>query len=360
MKRSPRIRPFLAVLTCCLLVAACSSDDPSAAVPSAAPSERHTTEGEDMTTLVMGNALTDMPDQLIGWAAEVRRRTDETIVFDVRSRYGAELGADDLEQAVLSGVAAGDLDLGWVGARAVRVFEPLLAPMLVDSHDLQEEVLASGLATRMMGEMSIDGVTGLGLLPGPLRRLHGLTRDFRGPADFEGAVFIADRNAAMVEALETLGVAEVRPGAEENDLTDVDGFVGFVGATDSARSFTTNLNLSPRPLLLVINTAVLEGLAPRHRAALLESASDLLDEQMELTRAREALLPPERERLCSSRVELMELTPTELAVLEAAVEPVYERISEDPRSADHLREIILLKERLAAPPDAFRCEEDTG
>src|SRR5699024_2862391 len=136
-------------------------------------------------------ALMDMPDQLIAWSAEVRRRTNNSITFDVKSSYGDAPGWDAKEQAVLAAVAAGDVDLAWVAARAIPAFAPLHSPMLIDSHDLQAEVFAAGIPDRILQDAGIDGVTGLGVLPGPHRRVLGVTREVRTPADFSGAVIMS-------------------------------------------------------------------------------------------------------------------------------------------------------------------------
>lgn len=320
------------------------------------------TQPQEHVTLTLGNALMDMPDQLVSWGAEVRRQTGESITFKVLSEYGQASSWDDREQLLLEAVATGEVDMAWVGARALTPFEPLLAPMLVDSHHLQEEVFAAGIPEQMLAEVRIEGVTGLGVLPGPHRRLLGVTRDFRAPEHFADAIIMGDRNAMTLDTLKALGAAEVAPGVEGVALEGLDGLVAQVGAVvgnnyqGQARSFTTNLNLWPRPLVLVANTSVLEGLSDRQRGALLEAAEATFQQQMEITRQQDALPVEARLALCSSPLQLVELSDEQLAALEDAVEPVLEEARKEEAVAGHLEAIEQLKADLDTPPDKFSCE----
>ncbi|GAA1172921.1 hypothetical protein GCM10009584_12380 [Ornithinimicrobium humiphilum] len=103
----------------------------------------------------------------------------------------------------------------------------------------------------MLADIGIEGVTGIGVLPGALRRMLGVTHEFRTPADFEGAVVQSELNAAAVAMLEALGADEPVAGVEANALDGLDGLVAHVGAVvgntyqDDAVAFTTNLNLWP-------------------------------------------------------------------------------------------------------------------
>jgi len=354
-----------------ILISGCSAADETSPEASANPdlssSDSDSTtqsdaRSDEVVTLTVGNPLMDMPAQLIAWAADVRSRTDKAIVFDVISQYGGDLDTwTDREQLLLDAVASGDVDLAWVGARAIPAFEPLLAPMLIDSHDVQEAVFTAGIPERMLRDAGLEGVTGLGVLPGPHRRMLGVTRDFRTPEDFAGAVVMSDRNDATLRTLEILGAAEAVQGRESNPLDGLDGLVAHTGAVvgnsyqGSAQSFTTNLNLWPRPLVLLANTASLEALSPDHQRALMETARATLPQQMEITRQEDELSGALREGICSSPLTFIELTSDELAAIRSAVEPVLDEMRADETAAAHLDEIIALKEDRRVPPDVFSC-----
>lgn len=361
--------PIKAMMTATLLAfiaAGCGATaDPQTTATGTAdtPAAAATASSGEAVTLTMANALMDMPEQLIAWAAEVRRQTGKSITLDVKSSYGDATAWDDKEQAVLAAVAAGDVDLAWVGARAIPAFAPLHSPMLIDSHDLQAEVFTAGIPDRLLQDAGIDGLTGLGVLPGPLRRVLAVTREVRTPADFSGAVVMSEQNAVTLDVLAALGAGESVPGVEGAGLEGVDILLAQVGAVvgnsyqGRAQSFTTNLNLYPRPLVLLANTAALERLNEQQRQALLESATATLEEQMEITRNQDRLSGDARTALCSSTLQLVELTEEEIAGFRSALTPVADQLRQDADTGDAVAEIERIKEELGVAPDVFTCEE---
>jgi TRAP-type C4-dicarboxylate transport system substrate-binding protein len=66
----------------------------------------------------------------------------------IETVFGVGNFAPDAEQQVVSGVAAGTHDLGFVGTRAfdslgVKSFQALSAPMLIDSYELEQAAMDS-------------------------------------------------------------------------------------------------------------------------------------------------------------------------------------------------------------------------
>src|SRR5215207_11647508 len=64
----------------------------------------------------------------------------------------------DAEHQVVSDVAAGEVDLGWVGSRVfdtlgVESFQALTVPMLIDSYALQNAVIESGVTDKMLASL---------------------------------------------------------------------------------------------------------------------------------------------------------------------------------------------------------------
>jgi len=97
-----------------------------------------------------------------------------------------------MEQIVVRAVASGKADLGWAGTRVldtlgVTSFRALTAPMLIDSYALERAVIASKLPGEMMEGLDPDGVAGLGVLGGGLRRPIALDRPLLRPADCAGS-----------------------------------------------------------------------------------------------------------------------------------------------------------------------------
>jgi TRAP-type transport system periplasmic protein len=165
--------------------------------------------------------------------------------------------------------------------------------------------------------------------------------------------------------LAALDAGESVPGIEGTGLEGLDILLAQVGAVvgnnyqGQSQSFTTNLNLWPRPLVLLANTASLESLDEQQRRALLESATSTLAEQMEITRNQDRLSGDARTALCSSTLQLVELTEGELAEFRSSLAPVSDRLRQDPDAADAVAEIERLKEGLGVAPDVFTCDAQT-
>ena len=171
---------------------------------------------------------------------------------------------------------------------------------------------------------------------------------------------MSDLTGPAPETMAALGAGELIPGAEGLDITTLDGIQAQVGAVvgnsyeNVARSFTTNLNLWPRPLVLVANDEALAALSDDHRAAVLGAAEQAFPVVMDTTRQEDLLPQSLRAAMCDSGLELIELSPAELTALEQAVQPVHDAIAGNGGAA-YLEEIRALKDEAGAPPDAFRC-----
>lgn len=361
---SRRLTPLIVLVVMALfLTVGCSAGGNTGRGPAPAAASPPAASSDAAVTLELTQVLSDMPDQLIAWAAEAQRRSGGSIAFDVAGNYGR--GDDgDPELRLVAEVQAGTVDMAWVGARALPGFDALLAPMLVDSHDLQEAVFERGIPERMLADLEVSGVTGLGVLPGPMRRMIGVNHDFRTPHDFAGTTVMTDNTALSRTTMDALGVQRVVQGVDETPLDDLSGLVGHVGAVlgngyeRTAQSFTANLNLWPRPLALLINTSVFEGLAPEQQEALTTAATGALTDLMAATRSedlqpgRPDLLPA----LCSSALTLIEVTDADLAALRKAVDPVYSQLAQDADAAAYVAEIQALKDRLGAAPANLTCD----
>ena len=81
--------------------------------------------------------------------------------------------------------------MGWVGSRVfdtvgVTSFQALVAPLLIDSYDLQGKVFEQGIPERML-----EGVSELGSrrdrrAPGPMRKVLGVSKPFVAPRRLPG------------------------------------------------------------------------------------------------------------------------------------------------------------------------------
>ena len=78
---------------------------------------------------------------------------------------------------------------------------------------------------------------------------------------------------------------------------------------------------------------------------------------MEITRNQDRLSGDARSALCSSTLQLVELTEEEIAGFRSVLTPVADQLRQDPDTGDAVVEIERIKEELGVAPDVFTCEE---
>ena len=314
----------------------------------------------DPTVLTMAQGNHEPPDQLVSWAEEVSTRSGGTLEIEFANLWRE--GETDAEVGTIADVRGGDVDLAWVGARAFdRVgmvsFQPLLAPLLVDSHDLQRSVFDAGIPAEMMAGLDDVDLAGIGVLPGPMRKVLGVTHPFLTPADFAGQVVGIGTSDLAAQTMQALGATpqDLPTGA---DLAGLDGMDqqldSILGNRYSAEAnfVSVNVNLWPRPLVIFMNRDAFEALTADQQAALRDAAAAAVDHALADSRAEDADAIP---LLCDQGMTLAVASDDDLSSLRAALEPVYAQIAADPANRGWLDEIDALKQQLGAPPDSGSC-----
>jgi TRAP-type C4-dicarboxylate transport system substrate-binding protein len=296
-------------------------------------------------------------DAQIGeWVHAVERRSRGAVQIEVRGDW--RTGELDADRAMLRDVRSGRVDVAHIPAYAwdtlgVRSFQALVAPLLVDSLELQERVVTGELGATMLEGVRAAGVEPVGLLPGPLKRPVGITRDLQGPEDYGGAVMALRPSGVHEAAFRALGARTVHRAlfralpsgsdGSEGDLYQLDGepFRGQV------RNMTTNVVLWPRPKTLVMNPAAWEELTAGQRALLTDAVRAAVAPMIEQERtlARGGL-----EVACENRLSLIRASAAQVASLRRAVDPVYSQIARDPAARRVLDGIRALKADSPAEP----------
>lgn len=300
------------------------------------------------------------PPQLQAWADQVDRLTDGTLAIEFQNAW--RIGETEYETGTLEDVSEGEVDLAWVGARAmdrvgVTSFQALLAPMLVDSHELQRAVFEAGIPEKMLAGVSEAGLVGVGVLPGPMRKVLGVEHGFVAPADFQGAVVGLQDSALAEHSLRALG-ATAKPVPSSAELTGLDAYeqqldsIAGNGYQDQATHLTGNLNLWPRPLVIVAGRDAYDGLSEEQQNALHEAS------RAAVVDAAEGAVAADRDTaaiLCDTGLRIDIVDDAGLERFRTAFGPVYDALREDPTSAEFLREIEELKQELGSGPDAATC-----
>ena len=311
-------------------------------------------------TLTLANPL-PQPDELRPFVDEVERISDGKIEIKFRNEW---LGWPwrRTEAALIRDVAAGKADLGWVGSRAwddvgVTSFDALHAPLAVESYELQRKVLEAGIADELLDGVEQLGLVGLGVLPGPLRKMLGVERPFLQPTDFDGMRVGLNRSQVGSASLRALGAVPVTVPGGVDLVGQVDGLEQQVASIDSntyddaAKYLTANVNLWPRWVVVFMNAESFERLARSQQDALREAARTA---RPMMLAAAKAAQEASTAALCERGLTLAVASTSELATLRAAVASVIEGLARDEMTREVLERIEKLRQD-SAPDSIAPC-----
>lgn len=304
----------------------------------------------------------DPPPQLTSWVTEVDQLSKGSLKIDferdTRSQY------PHYESGLIADVQAGKFDMAWVGARAfdragVTSFQALLAPMLVDSHELQSKVFETGIPDEMLAGLKGIDLVGVAIWPGPLRKVLGIAKPFTKPADFPGAVVGIQDSAVAELSFKALGAStkSVPPGTRLDGLDAYDQQLASIQGNNyptEAKYVTGDLNLWPRPLVVFANPAAFQRLSDDQRATLRAAAQNAVKQSAEAEQAADRTDTP---RLCTAGLQFAQSTPADLDALRKALQPVYDQITVDPASKAWLDRIQVAKQDLNQPPAGADCSD---
>jgi TRAP-type C4-dicarboxylate transport system substrate-binding protein len=266
-----------------------------------------------------------------------------------------------VEQEIIRAVAAGDLDLGWVGARAfselsVTAFDPLIAPFAIDSLATERAVLESDLPARMLDAVEQLGVEGLAVVGGPLRRPIAADSPMTSTKDFASVPFYSFHgatNALSIAALGAVNVDAAPPvrdeGIEDGSIRAYENTLTYLsGAADRrARIMTVNVNLWPSIGVLIANPGVMDRLSTDQADVLRAAASDAAELWF-------TAIGPEADlaaQVCAAGGRLAVASEADLQGLRDAVAPVFAAIAGNPVDAASVRTIAEI--RGDTPPDSL-------
>jgi TRAP-type C4-dicarboxylate transport system substrate-binding protein len=304
-------------------------------------------------TLTLANGLDDARD-VQAFADEVRRLSHGALLIRVENEW--RRGQVDFERGLIADVRAGKAELGWTGSRAfdrlgVHSFDALQAPFLVDSYELQGQVLASPFGSRMLADIRRLGIVDVGMLPGPLRRL-ATPRPIRRAGDLRGMSLLTQTAAEGDRALSMLGATPSRQpaGAPLDGLDGAEGHLASIAGNHYERAapyVTADVVLWPRPVVLFAGRGAWEHLTEEQRAVLRRAATTAQANALRAVRDYDRIAI---DQLCDAGVRFVESGSATRAALRQAVEPIYEKLRRSPATADAVADIEQLRGTLPAPP----------
>ena len=346
----------ISVAVCVLVIAAAvlgcssSSDEDKAGVETR----------EKPVELVLANH-DDSSEAVGAWADAVEKLSDSSIRIRVSNSW--RQGESNYEQGTLRDVGRGNVALAIVAARAydevgVTSFQPLVAPMLIDSRDLERRVLRDDVADRALAGTQKLGLTGLAVLPMELRRPVGLTRALTAPEHFAGASVYTREGKTARATFKALGARPVHLPIEQWHTVDGAevGLPALRGQRQLARSgaqITANVVLWPQPMTIVMNQDAFDQLSKSQQTALHEAVEQAFDRESQLV---SDLADEDLDVLCRIGTQFVDATPSQVAALRTAVEPVYRMIERGAGNADAIARIRELKGD--AQPETLSCSKE--
>ena len=288
------------------------------------------------------------------FAEAVHEFSNGSMRIDVRDRWRD--GQEPYESGIVEDVAAGRGDLGDVGVRAfdtmgVTSFQALVAPLLIDSVELQRAVASSDIPTPMLEALGELGVVGLGVVPGALRRPAGM-KALLGADDYRGLRIGAREGAVAEMALRALGATPVL--YPRGDLSTLDGaeldveIVQGWGHREGVRAVAGNVVLWAKPMAIFADDDTFAALTTEQQEILRDAAAAVVDTVAVDVTKREA---EDSLRLCGLDQSLLRnAAPADLASLSAAFEPVYRKLEENAATRRVIAEIRALRKTVEAQP----------
>jgi TRAP-type C4-dicarboxylate transport system substrate-binding protein len=281
--------------------------------------------------LTMANANPEL-GELEAFDEAVRRVSGGRLKIRWLNEYGrGRLGNAEIN--LIRDVSAGEADLGWAGTRAFDelgdpAFDPLHAPLLIDSYALEEKVLRDGLVDPMLDSLGPLDLQGVGVLPGPLRRPLG-KRPLLGPGDWRGARISESGGAQIEAALRALGADPHydSPTVTEptNELDGIETHLAAVPGNHYHYAFpylTGNVVLWPRPLVLFAAPDV----SADDLGVLRDAAEQAIPGAVATARSRERAAMTE---ICRTPLEVVSASARDIDGLRAAFRPVTDRLERD-------------------------------
>ena len=348
MSKLTNLSATLVLLAALLVVSGCQAKDRAGG--------NADTEATELRFAITGDPGT----QIAAWADEVDQLSNGTLaVTFVRD---AHAGQPDYEAAMIADVRAGTVDMAWVGARAfdkdgLTSFQPLLAPMLIDSLELEGKVFDAGIPQQLLPTLDQIDLVGVGILPGPIRKVLGVRKPFTAAADFRGQTVGIQASGVAEQTFHTLGAITkaVPTGAKLTGLDAYDQQLSSIHGNHyaaRAKYVTGNLNLWPRPLVIIANQDVYQKLTDDQRAIMATAAKHAIPVAMEAERSAEAnaILG-----LCKAGLRFAQSSDADLAAVQKAIDPVYSAIRNKAGNLTRLDQIAAVKNALHRAPDTADC-----
>jgi TRAP-type C4-dicarboxylate transport system substrate-binding protein len=310
--------------------------------------------------LKMANTSGEMRNQpaVEDFAKRVKALSGGRVRIEPVNKWG-DFAADS-EQQIVRAVAAGKIDLAWVGTRVfdtlgVKDFQALTAPMLLDSYALQDAVIKDGITTKMLLGLHKLGIVGLGVVPDALRRPIGVEGPIVKPGDWDGVTFGTLRSDSQVASIRALGADPLQVfGTERGEALKSGSLGGFEFGLftyqrgpfllQSAPYVTANVTLWPQMDVLLADPSRFEDLSDKQRSWLHKAATEAARDSSKIADLDAQAVSG----VCEGGGRFATATKADLAALQDAFTPVYAALQQDPGTNAYIDRIRELKASIRA------------
>lgn len=301
--------------------------------------------------------------ELQPFVAAVDRLSGGALRIKLQNQWHAGQRAGEAD--LVRHVQAGGAQLGlapvrpWNGV-GVRAFDALIAPFAVDSLALERRVLESDLVDTMLRGTAAVRLTGIGVLAGPMRRPVGITHDLFGTADYRGRTLAISASVVATRTFAALHASTVPSLFNGRHIDAVDDMELQIGAVEGNRydrvatSITANVNLWPRPTVILANAKSFAALTDRQRTVLRAARKAETSATLQSDDEKESL-----GNLCRGHaMRFVTASPTQLKDLRQVTQPVLAWLRSDPQTRLALDRIASMRaevtaaDEVEAPPHA--------
>ena len=300
------------------------------------------------------------PDEALGaFATKVEELSGGTVTVTIKDSW--HLGEPNYIAATIKDVQAGEVDLSSVALRAfdnagIDAFEPLIAPMLIDSHDTQQKVFAAGIPDRLLASLDGSGLVGLGISPGDLRMLTTKGVSLADVSSAKGLKLGFQESGVAEDFLTAVGASATRLPTSA-DIAQVDGLEQQLDSIIGNSYYQVGLDhvlgnvpLWPRLTGMVVNEQVYGNLTDDQQKALKSAWAATLEQSVAAARETDE---GAADLVCTNDVALDQATPAQVAAWRRSADGVTATIAGDAASAAVIEEIRELKGE--TPAQAFTC-----
>jgi tripartite ATP-independent transporter DctP family solute receptor len=271
--------------------------------------------------------------------------------------------ANGSQKAELEMLQSGVIDMTWDSPIILALFmdkrfDVFNLPWLYPSMEVANKVADGPMGDLAMKWLEEKGVVGLGIGVNGYRELTNSKHPVTTPDDMKGIKFRVAGSKLYLETFKLLGANAVTMSFGEVFTSLQQGVIDgqenptaiiFSSRLYEVQKYLTMWHYSFDPLILCINKKTFEGFSPADQKAIRAAAKEAVAYERTVSAEEEIRLP---EELAKKGMQVNNLTPAQIAVFKAKVQPVYAMVQETV-GADNMKlmlaEVEKAEKALAAP-----------